>query len=56
MCPKCVAHVEKALTALKGVASAKADLESKSVTVVASPKVSADAMKKAITDAGYTVA
>ena len=55
MCKMCVAHVEKALKALSGVESAVADLESKTVTVVATAKVTADAMKKAITDAGYTV-
>jgi copper chaperone CopZ len=55
MCMKCVAHVEKALTAVKGVESAKADLENKSVTVVASTKVSLDTLKKAVADAGYEV-
>ena len=55
MCMKCVAHVEKALTAVKGVESAKADLEQHSVTVVASTKVSLDALKKAVADAGYEV-
>ena len=55
MCMKCVAHVEKALTAVKGVESAKADLENKSVTVVASTKVSLDTLKKAVSDAGYEV-
>jgi copper chaperone CopZ len=52
---KCVSHVEKALTAVKGVESAKADLENKSVTVVASTKVSLDTLKKAVADAGYEV-
>ena len=55
MCKMCVAHVEKALQALSGVESATADLEAKTVTVVATAKVTVDAMKKAITAAGYTV-
>ena len=55
MCGKCAAHVENALKALKGVSAVKVDLAAKTVTVTATAKVTADAMKKAITDAGYTV-
>jgi heavy metal translocating P-type ATPase len=55
MCGHCSARVEKALAALKGVDSATVDLAAKTVTVTAAVKVSADQMKKAITDAGYTV-
>ena len=55
MCKMCVAHVEKALVAVKGVVQAKADLESKTVTVQATEKVSVEALKKAITEAGYSV-
>ena len=55
MCKMCVAHVEKALMAVKGVASAKADLEAGTVTVEASAKVSTDTLKNAVTAAGYTV-
>ncbi|MBR7181306.1 MAG: HAD-IC family P-type ATPase, partial [Clostridia bacterium] len=55
MCMKCAAHVEKALKALRGVSAVAVDLEAKTVTVTADAKVSADAMKKAVTDAGYTV-
>ncbi len=55
MCKMCVAHVEKALNAIKGVESASADLAAKSVTVVADAKVSAEQLAKAVTDAGYTV-
>ena len=33
MCAHCVAHVEKALSALGGVTAAKADLEGKCATV-----------------------
>ena len=55
MCGHCAARVEKALTALKGVDSVTVDLDKKTVSVVAAVKVSAEQMKKAITDAGYTV-
>ena len=55
MCKMCVAHVEKALLAIGGVESATADLEAKTVTVAASAKVTAEALKKAVTEAGYTV-
>ncbi|MBO5755451.1 MAG: heavy-metal-associated domain-containing protein [Clostridia bacterium] len=55
MCNMCKAHVEKALNALKGVASATADVAAKSVTVVHTEKVTPDAMKAAVTEAGYTV-
>jgi heavy metal translocating P-type ATPase len=56
MCNMCKAHVEKALIALKGVESATADLEAKTVTVVAAAKVTPEEMKAAVTAAGYTVA
>ncbi|MBE6702471.1 MAG: heavy metal translocating P-type ATPase [Ruminococcaceae bacterium] len=56
MCNHCTAHVEKALTAIKGVASAKADLASHTVTVEATAKITLDQLKKAIVEAGYTVA
>lgn len=55
MCKMCVAHVEKALNAVKGVESATADLAAKTVTVVAETKVTAAQLAKAVTDAGYTV-
>ena len=53
MCEHCKAHVEKALTAVKGVRSAVADLTSKSVTVQAKESVSEDILKEAIQKAGY---
>lgn len=56
MCKNCKAHVEKALSEIKGVKSATADLETKQVTVVAKESVSAEALKNAVTKAGYTVA
>lgn len=52
MCMHCKAHVEKALNAIDGV-SATVDLESKSATI--SGDVSEEILKKAVTDAGYTV-
>ena len=55
MCSHCSARVEGALKALKGVQEASVDLATDTVTVKATDKVSTDAMKKAITDAGYTV-
>ena len=54
MCMHCVAHVEKALAAVKGVQSAKADLAAATVTVV-SAGVSEAALKAAIEGAGYKV-
>ena len=56
MCGHCAARVEKALAAVKGVESVTVDLEKKTVSVVATARTSAEQMKKAITDAGYTVA
>lgn len=52
MCKNCVAHVEKALNSFYGV-SAKADLESKLVTVDNPENVSTDAMIAAVKEAGY---
>lgn len=55
MCKNCKAHVEKALSETKGVKSAVADLESKTVTVVAKDSVSEDTLKAAVIAAGYQV-
>ena len=55
MCAHCVAHVEKALSALEGVASAKADLEGRKAVVTLSGEVSDQALKDAVTEAGYEV-
>lgn len=52
MCKNCVAHVDKALNSLNGV-SARADLESKLVTVDNPENVSTDAMIAAVKEAGY---
>ncbi|MFQ9480823.1 MAG: metal-sensing transcriptional repressor [Oscillospiraceae bacterium] len=45
MCQHCVAHVEKALTALGGVSAAQADLEGKCATVTLSAPVSDEELK-----------
>lgn len=51
MCAHCVSHVEKALTAL-GV---QADVDLETGTAVVTGDVSDDALRKAVTDAGYEV-
>ncbi len=51
MCAHCVSHVEKALTAL-GV---QADVDLATGTAVVTGDVSDDALRKAVTDAGYEV-
>lgn len=55
MCNNCRAHVEKALLEVKGVRAAAADLESKTVTVTVKESVSEEALKAAVTAAGYKV-
>ncbi len=55
MCVNCKAHVEKALLSLKGVKSAEANLDSKSVTVVAKDSVAESDLKNAVVAAGYKV-
>lgn len=53
MCQHCVAHVKKALEAVKGVAAVTVDLDSKTATVDALSSVSVAALIAAVTDAGY---
>jgi len=53
-CGHCSARVEKALNALEGV-SASVDLASKTVTIETTGAVADDALKAAVTDAGYEV-
>jgi cation transport ATPase len=55
MCKNCKAHVEKALNETKGVKSAVADLETKSVCVVVKESVSEETLKEAVVAAGYKV-
>lgn len=55
MCGHCEAHVRQALEALPGVESAAVSHESGTAVVTLSADVSDEALKKAVTDAGYTV-
>ncbi len=55
MCVNCKAHVEKALMSVKGVKSAVADLDLKSVTITVKESVDDTALKNAVTAAGYKV-
>ena len=52
MCMHCVAHVEKALSAIPGI-TAEVSLENKNAVVTG--EVSDEALRKAVTDAGYEV-
>jgi Cu+-exporting ATPase len=52
-CEGCVSKVEKALLAVKGVASAKVDLEAKQAVVGISDDVKSDDLVKAIETAGF---
>ena len=53
MCDHCKARVEKAVSAVSGVKKVKVDLAEKSVTYYG--KASAESVRTAITEAGYTV-
>lgn len=53
MCPRCEAHVVKALTAIDGVESAVASHEKNIATVTLSKEVAEDVLIKAIVDEGY---
>jgi len=56
-CAGCSGAVEKALSGLEGVSSAKVDLAKKTAYVnYNSEKISIDGMKKAVEAAGYRVA
>lgn len=56
-CGHCAAAVTKALKGLAGVSEADVDLRTKQATVVYDPaKVSPDALKDAVRDAGYQTA
>ena len=55
MCPRCQAHVEKALSAVEGVESVEVSLEEKSATVTLGADVSNEVLTQAVTDAGYDV-
>ena len=53
MCPHCKARVEQVCKAIPGTVDAVVDLQAKNVTVTGDAAV--EALKKAITDAGYEV-
>lgn len=53
MCMKCVARVEGALKGVKGVKEVNVSLDSKTVTVKCVETVELDALKKAVSEAGY---
>ena len=55
MCQHCVAHVKKALEAVKGVSAVTVDLDTRTATVEALSTVSVDALATAVKDAGYEV-
>jgi copper ion binding protein len=52
-CEHCVAHVKKALEGVEGVKSADVNLKKKSAAVNHGDGVSLDALKAAVTEAGY---
>ncbi|MBE6753996.1 MAG: heavy metal translocating P-type ATPase [Ruminococcaceae bacterium] len=55
MCPRCQAHVEKALSAVDGVAAASADWEAGTAVVTLTADVADDVLAAAVVEAGYTV-
>lgn len=55
MCNHCVAHVQEALEAVKGVENVRVSLGDKSATLDAGLLVRDEALEKAVADAGYTV-
>lgn len=54
MCKHCAARVEKALSAVEGV-NVTVDLEGKKAVVECAPSVTDEALRAAVTGAGYTV-
>ncbi|MDE7251858.1 MAG: heavy metal translocating P-type ATPase [Acetatifactor sp.] len=55
MCAHCTGRVQKALEAVEGVSSVTMSLENKTATVELNAEVSEDALKAAVTEAGYEV-
>lgn len=56
MCEHCEAHIKKALEKIDGVESAQANHKSGTVALVLSKEVADDALKSAVTKAGYEFA
>ena len=55
-CSHCVAAVQSEIGKLPGVSGVNVDLETGSVTVTAEPLPEADALRAAVTEAGYELA
>ena len=55
MCNHCKAAVEKALNAVEGVSAAEVNLEQKTATATLAGEVADEALKAAVTEAGYEV-
>ena len=55
-CAHCAARVEKALTAVDGVKSAKVDLEAKTATIKTKTPIDEEKAKQAIEGAGFKFA
>lgn len=53
MCMKCVAHVEKALKSIEGVADAKVDLDAKNAVVTLTAEVADDILVNAVNEEGF---
>ena len=53
MCPRCEAHVKKALEALDGVTGAAPSHENNEAVLTLSADVSDDAIRAAVEEAGY---
>jgi copper ion binding protein len=54
-CEHCVKHVGEALQGVAGVKKAKVNLKAKSAEVEHSDTVTLDALKAAVSEAGYSV-
>ena len=55
MCMHCVKHVHDALEKVEGVESVDVSLENKNAVISASESVTDDALRNAVTEAGYEV-
>ena len=55
MCKHCVAHVNKALSAIPGVHAVDVSLDNKNAVVTIDESVTDELLSKAITDADYEV-
>ena len=52
-CEHCVAHVTKALKAINGVSSVQVNLKQRNARVEHNDSVTQDALKAAVSEAGY---